>query len=465
MKTITEEQFKKQYGEETVSKFSTRATSRFAVPTGKELLSAGRDVSTGLVKGAMQSGTGLVQGINALGTATAAALNPNETYQSLKDRQVKAGSVFTGPKAEQINQQLKAQNTGEKVGKSLEFIGELFTPTGVRTATSKVASEAGGIFKGVGSKIAQIPEELTEGGVKVKDKVADLLVNLDEKTKTALDRTPKEVFDKFVEQGRQAVTDDRIRTPLESVGDDIIDSLTTLKNKASEIGAEKSTFLKYPETFSGKGVKQFKEGVQSFLNSRSMIDNDKPVVKKIVEEFKKLGSTPSKGQVDKFIDYSQEALYSGEKNLVQPVSNKTVSQLRGLVSKLNQSLKEQLPKEYSKLNDEYSELKRISSEINTRLGKEGSNAGSFVKRLFSPSDARTKELFSELERLTGKDFTRDARLAKFVMEALGDTRAASILEQIPTSAKGALNKVVDFATQKLSDPIKAGERYINQKAK
>jgi hypothetical protein len=410
-----------------------------------------KEFGVGLLKGASAT----AQGFQDLGQRVLAGVDPTQNLEQVRQS--------TGLNT--LKQDFKAEGGYEKGGKALEFIAELLlTPTGIgsRLANTKTLKSTQGIFEGIGSKLSNIPDDLVEGGVKVKDKVADILVNLDAKTKTALDRTTPDVFQKFVEQGRKAVVDDRVRTPLETVGDNIIDSLGKLKSQATEIGEKKSQYLKYPDAFTGDGIKVIKGKLQSFLNSRSMIENDKSIVKKMVSEFNKLGQTPSKGQVDKFIDFAQETLYAGEKNLVQPTSNKTSAQLKSLISELNTNLKKQLPKEYGVLNDKYSELKRLMSEINTRLGKEGASAGSFVKRIFSPSDARTKELFEQLEKLTGQDFSRDARLAKFVMEALGDTRASSILEQIPTSAKGMIDKSLEFVSKKLSDPIKAGERYIKK---
>jgi hypothetical protein len=439
MQTLTPEQFKKQYGEAGIKAFNTPKPQ-------EEKSNPLKEVGVGFLKGAGST----LQGVQDLGQRVLAGISPTQNLEQVK--------ATTGVKS-LAEADTKAKTPYEMTGKALEFIGELLVPTG---AGNKAIKTGQGVFEGVGSKLSSISDDLVEGGVKVKDKVADMLVNLDSKTKTALDRTPVDVFQKFVEQGKKAVVDDRIRTPLEAVGDDIIKALKAVKNKSSEIGAKKSEYLKLPEAFNGNGLKTFKEGAQSFLNSRTIIENDKPIVNKIIGEFKKLGNTPTKGQVDKFIDYAQEALYSGEKNLVQPTSNKTTAQLKTLISKLNTSLKDQLPEDYRKLNDTYSKLARFSSELNTKLGKEGGSAGSFVKRLFSPSDARTKELFDQLEKVTGRDFTRDARLAKFVMEALGDTRAINILEQIPTSARGVIGKAIDYGVNKISDPIKAAERYINK---
>lgn len=466
MKTLTKEEFEKKYGKNGLEVANATAKkdsfNMFAIPSKENLMQSAKDVIVGAGKGLMQSGTGLIQGITSLGTAAQAALSPTETYGSLKKQQEEIGSPFIGEKATQINEQLKAKNTGEKVGKSLEFIAELLTPTGVRTAVGKGTNTATDLFKGVGSKLSSVPDDLVEGGVKVKDKIGDLLVNLDAKTKTALERTPREVFDEVVQTGKKAMEDDRAITPIESVGNKIIDSIKNLSNKAKEIGEKKSSYFRIPEPFKGNGIKSTNEALQSFLNSRTLTTNDQPIVKKIVSEFKRLGKNPTRGQVDKFIDYAQDMLYAGEKNLVQPISNKTTSRLKAIIGSLNNSLKSQMPDEFSKLNDEFSELRSLTNEINVKLGKKGQSAGSFVKRLFSPSDARTKQLFEEIEKRTGEDFTRDARLAKFVMDALGDTRVASLLEQIPTSKGDVLSKAIKYGVSKISDPIKTAERYITK---
>jgi len=467
MITYTPEQFKAKYGEiglqQITSSTPPQKSSRFAIPSLNELGTAYKDIGTGFVKGVGSTGLAIAKAGEMISgkpisNAIQAGLDPNRTYSQVRD-----SSGINALVGKDIEEKLKSKNSGEVVGKSLEFLTEMLYGAGEAKILSAGAKKVGATFEGIGSKLSGMGDDVLEDGVKIKDKIGDLLVNLDQKTKTALDRTPVDKFKEVVEQGKKAISDDRITTPLEKVGENIIEAINQVKAKASQIGSKKSEYLKYPDAFSGDGVKKFKEGVQSFLNSRTMVENDKPIVKKIVEEFKKLGNTPSKGQVDKFIDYAQEALYSGEKNLVQPISNKTVSPLRSLISKLNDNLKNQLPEGYRIANKEYGELVKLSSEINTKLGKEGEKAGSFVKRLFSPSDARTKELFSELEKLTGMDFTRDARLAKFVMEALGDVRTSSILEQIPTSSKGFIDKAVGFAVDKLSDPLKAGERYLKSK--
>lgn len=412
-----------------------------------------KSVATGFVKGVGDT----VKGTQDLGQRVLAGIDPTKDINQIRQQ--------TGIKPLQ-NADFSASNNYEKGGKALEFVAEMLVPLSKTGTLAKGSKTTFNIADSLVSRASTVPDNLVEGGVKVRDKLINMATKLDDKTKTALTRTPREVFDKIVTQGREAMTDDRIKTPIEYVGESIADGLKLVKQKASEVGSKKSEMIKLPSAFKGDGIKKFRGGLQTFLNSRSFIKNDKGLLKDVVSQFKALGDNPTKGQVDKFIDFVQDGLYAGEKNLTLPVSNKTTGALKSLVRGLNEDLKKQLPNDYRLLNDEYGKLSGLMSELNTKLGKKGGNAGSLVKRLFSPSDARTKELFQELGKITGQDYFRDARLAKFVMESLGDTRVESLLEQIPKNKGQFIDKLFDYAVEKtgIKDPIKAAEKFLEQQS-
>lgn len=416
-----------------------------------------KSIGTGFAKGAAET----VKGMQDLGQRVLAGISPTKSLEDIKSET--PINFFE-------NIDLESKNNFELAGKTGEFLTEVLFPVsklGKLGIFSKGEKATMSGLDNLAQKASSLPDELVVNGQKIKDRLIQIASKLDEKTKTALSRTPKDIFQNVVEQGKKAIADDRVQTPLEVVGESVSNGLKLLKDKADEVGKLKSAIIKLPEAFEGRGIKEFETQLQSFLNSRSLIENDKGVVKKIVNAFDSLGDSPTKGQVDKFIDFVQDGLYAGEKNLTLPVSNKTTGFLRGLVGKLNSELKTQLPSDYTKLNDEYAKLINLINEVNTRLGKKGASAGSFVKRLFSPSDARTKVLFDELGKITGQDYFRDARLAKFVMESLGDTRVESLLEQIPKSTTEIFDKMIDFAVKKtgIKDPIKAAEKFIEQNVK
>ena len=71
-----------------------------------------------------------------------------------------------------------------------------------------------------------------------------------------------------------------------------------------------------------------------------------------------------------------------------------------------------------------------------------------IKQFFSPSGSKAKELFDFIKTQTGIDLAQDATLAKYAMELFNDSRAKSILEGLPTSREGVVNKVIDFMVDK-----------------
>jgi hypothetical protein len=422
-----------------------------------------KDFGIGFAKGigSTVQGTGraIQKGVSSLGQAAFGENNPYVSGESIFDRD------------------MKASNTAQKVGKSAEFLAEVLFPTGLASTATKVG---GATLKGLGSRLSTIGDDVVEGGVKVKDKLVDAITNLDDKTKTALSRTSKDVFDKYVTIGRNAMLDDRNRTPLEMVGDNVINSLKSVKDSLNSIAVKKQKILEsmskdttldlrasnlktgdlFVPNEMGSALNKSLKNLGAKFEKLDLDSGDKSLVNSFVKELQSLGQNPSLAQIDRKIDMLQGKLYTTSRNSAVEVTDKVTGLLRQTLGELNSILKTKVGGEYSKLNDEYSETITFVNELNARLGKEGASAGSLVKRLFSPSDARTKELFDLLEKKTGQDFFRDARLAKFIMEVLGDTRAASLLEQVPTSGRGLVEKGIEYVAKKITDPIKSAERFI-----
>jgi hypothetical protein len=156
-----------------------------------------------------------------------------------------------------------------------------------------------------------------------------------------------------------------------------------------------------------------------------------------------LGANPKLKQVDEFIDYAQEVLYKGSQNLTVKTGGRTESVIKGIVADLNKQVKGIAPKSYSTLNSKYADIIDIRNNLNKALGSEATKGGSLMKRVFSPTDAGTKKLFADIQKLTGIDLTDEAVLAKFSMDLFGDARQASLLQQlnIPTQ-RGLIEKVI-----------------------
>ncbi len=119
---------------------------------------------------------------------------------------------------------------------------------------------------------------------------------------------------------------------------------------------------------------------------------------------------------------------------------------------MNTKLKSTLPKEYSNLNTKFSNLTNVANSLNKALGEtvEGvsTRGAGLVKQFFSPSGRKAKEIFDYIQKETGIDLAKDATLARFTMELFDDARAAHLLEGIPTSAKGIVQKILDATIEK-----------------
>ena len=113
----------------------------------------------------------------------------------------------------------------------------------------------------------------------------------------------------------------------------------------------------------------------------------------------------------------------------------------------------------------------LLTDINRAVGRKGEKAGSFMKQFFSPAGQTAKNLIAQMEKITGVDFSRDARLAKFIMEALGDKRVESLLEQIPKNVPSGVvdagSKLLNFVMEKtgIKDPIEAARMFIEKQGK
>jgi hypothetical protein len=422
--------------------------SMFGVPSVSGVIKSGTEIAKGFAKGVGSTANLLADMPGPINIAVELA----------------SGSLMKKEKGARIPEELlKSQNTEQKVGKALEFALEMFYPVKGSGVITKGTEASGAVLKGLGSKISAIGDDVVEGGVKVKDKMIDLVTRLDDKTKHALERTPKEVFQKYREIGEKAIQGDEFITPYEVVGNKIVDALKQIKARAGSVGEAKSKIMEtakvgYQKV--GNIAQKTALEIQKSFSGMKLDPSDSKIVKEFQDTLMSLGDNPRLKDIDATIDLLQDKLYKAGRSNAVEVTDRITGKLRRAIGKLNGQVRELGGEAYARSNEEYGKVADIVRELNARLGKEAGNAGALVKRLFSPSDARTKELFKELEKLTGEDFFRDARIAKFIMESLGDPRAYSMLEQLPRSVTGVVEKVIDYGAKKLQDPIKAAERFI-----
>lgn len=125
--------------------------------------------------------------------------------------------------------------------------------------------------------------------------------------------------------------------------------------------------------------------------------------------------------------------------------------VKQFIGQLNSMVKDQIGGSYRKLNSQLSGLYKLLSWLNKNLGPDAVRSGSLIKRIFSPTDGGTLRYLELLEQVTGRNIIDKAVIARQAMEAVGDSRGTSLLENTaPAPVAGAvqaipvLGRIVDF---------------------
>jgi hypothetical protein len=445
--------------EQVLSAISKYRTEKNTVAP-KTTMARVKDVGIGFAKGAGAS----VQAVQDLGQRAIAAVDPTSSLPEVREQ--------TGIKA-LADADFTASNSDQKAGKTIEFIAEVLFPVGKLGAFAKGEKAVVRGIDTLAEKASTLSDDIVEGGLKVKDRLIQLTSKLDEKTKTALTRTNKEEFERFVQIGQKAIQDDRALTPIEEVGLRFIEGAKSVKNRADQIGAQKSVVLnkaKNAQLDVSDLVK--KAALKIMKEAKELGPEDKRFAQEILDRLKPYTRNGRLKDVDTLIDDIQDGLYklSDSEKAVQ-LTDRVTGIIRNAVEGMNKELQTRVGGSYAKLNRQYSQIMRLLNDVNRGVGKNGEKAGSFMKRFFSPSDAGTKKLFENMQKLTNIDYAKDARLAKFVMEALGDKRAESLLEQLPSSVPRTIGDVGKWLMSKaveitgVDDPLEAARLFIEKQTK
>jgi len=340
---------------------------------------------------------------------------------------------------------------GEKPAqKTLEKTGEIITK-GVTKVGDTIAEGAEGVGK-----------TIKEGAGKAGDLLEKVVAEpIAKPVETALKETGSKMFDEYVDVSKKAALSNKNPTPLEVAGRKAQEALKKIQDQLDTVGnLKKQSIESFGDTNVGTIATQFRQGLEKMLKSKTFVEGDKKMVNDLIAKARSLGNNPTAKQVDEFIDYAQDLLYTSGRDLTVPITDETTAELRGTLGKLNEGLKAKLPEPYRAFNKKFFDIIDVRNELNTKLGKEGEKGGSLMKRVFSPSDANTKQLFEEVKKMTGIDLVNEATLAKFVMEAVGDARQASLLEQlnIPTTKMGVLNEFMSKMKERFNTPDAIFER-------
>jgi len=482
MKTLTQEEFEKLYGKEALSALTTNKPKQgFFSETLDDIKGIGRDIVSSAksrsanVGEAMEARTKGEQGLgrtifqsvgqsaglgsDVIGAGVKGAVKtllPQGAEESVKGAVQSVGTaVINNPVAQSIIKQY--QSLDDKTKRDLESV------LGVTSLTADVVG-LGVAGKGAKAGIKTTQQLAKAGAQKISGlsddailkakqifsnpsaKIADQVLPIPETVKTTLKRTSDDVFKKYVNQAKLAVTDQKAMTPLEIAGDKAVEALESVQKRLSSIGAQKSSIVAQSKVGlkpMGNVAVKARQNILKQIGDKTLDSADQNLVNDILTKLTNLGVNPKLKQVDEFIDYAQEVLYKGSKNLTLPVGDRTEAVLKNVIRSLNNQVKDIAPDSYKALNAKYADIIDTRNILNKALGTDASKGGSLMKRVFSPTDAGTKKLFADVKKLTGIDLTDEAVLAKFSMDLFGDARQASLLQQlnIPTQ-RGVIEKII-----------------------
>lgn len=265
---------------------------------------------------------------------------------------------------------------------------------------------------------------------------------------------------KYFQSARNAVNSNYKNTPFEIVGQraeeayDLnkvaINKAAAAKKKILEEAGDKTIEAGKLDTIKTSSLKQIGEkfGVDaSDLEDIKQLEGrfsqlDPADEKLLVEFFTKLdslGDTPTLKQIDDFVDWSQSQLYKQSKSLskLEVANDAMVAELKQITGQINGALKQGVGNGYAEVNARIANLLNLQDEISRALGADARKGAGFVKRLFSPTGGNTREIFEQIKKETGIDLTKEATLAKFAMENVGDTRQRSLLQSLDIAVKEA----------------------------
>jgi hypothetical protein len=354
--------------------------------------------------------------------------------------------------------------------------------------TELAANFVGAEALGVGGKVAkqglkeagQIVKEGTEGAVNAIDgvlsnatkypkeivnKITDTKIN--QQTKSILEKTNVEKFDRYVKAGEEALKSGEVLTPLEQAGETANNLLPKMKEVLGNLGKQKAATLESVGSTKAPDVTTAPLAELQAFRQGKLTKSERNLVTSAIEELEALGKNPTVQSVDATVDRLQSTLFEQKGGTSIPVTSRTQSVVNKAIRDLNEKNKSFVDgklgsDDYSKLNLEWRNRNKIYQELNKRLGEDGNRGGSLLKRFFSPQDSGTKKLFADIQKYYGVNLAEDATIAKFVMDTLGDVRARSLLELPPLSKTGIVQKGLDLIEKKITSPKRIIKRARSQ---
>jgi hypothetical protein len=286
------------------------------------------------------------------------------------------------------------------------------------------------------------------------------LSNLDPQVETVLKRSNFDEVNTYFQQAKNAAKDPAKSTPLEIAGAkgeqafDIIDearkkAIEGKKTILSQVANERVPGNTLNEVMAA-GIKRFEDKFGAKVDAKGNVtqasgrtltldSKDAGLVNEYYTKLNRLGISPTVKEVDDFVDWAQSQLYKQSKTMskLEVASDPVIRELQATTGDLNGRLKATVGNGYGEVNARIGSLIELQDELSRALGADARRGGGLMKTLFSPAGGNTRRIFQQIQDETGIDLFKEATLAKYAMENVGDVRQASLLKKLGVAAEGA----------------------------
>lgn len=305
-------------------------------------------------------------------------------------------------------------------------------------------------FEGV--NIQRVNEAIKDVRLKISD--------VDPQVETILKRSNFDEVNNYFQRARVAKADPAKGTPLELAGNkaegafDLISGARTkaIQGKKSILDAVATQRVSgnvINDVFAG-GAKNMDERFGARIDTKGNVTQstgrtltldkaDQKLVNEYFGRLNTLGVSPTVRQVDDFVDWAQGQLYKQSKTLstLEAAGKPVVGELKRMTGDLNTRLKTAVGGGYGEVNARIARLIELQDELSRALGADARKGGGLIKSLFSPTGGNTRRIFEEIRQETGIDLFKEATLARFAMDTVGDVRQKSLLKQLDVGVQAA----------------------------
>jgi hypothetical protein len=357
--------------------------------------------------------------------------------------------------------------TGQVAGDTLFAQGTANTLTKGKNLSLQAGQKVMGVTKNTLNKLPSVKSLRLQ------------LSNVDPQVETVLKRSNANEVNRYFQQAQTAKANPAKSTPLELAGNKAEEAFNIINKARQDAIQAKKGMLSTVETKpltnnpAGTTIDKIKADVADKFGVVIKPDGtlgtvqgriaklDAPsqkLVSEYVTKLRQMGMQPTAQKVDDFVDWAQGQLYKQSKEVskLKSADEATVAYLKGVTGELNSNLKGQIGGGYGEVNTRISRLIELQDELSKALGADARKGGGLMKKLFSPTGGDTRRIFEEIQKETGIDLFKEATLAKFAMESVGDVRQKSLLKQLDIA-------IGETATLDLTKPLSI-VKWLREKA-